>query len=518
MPATPPIQLCFSGFEGAKRQRLCRPSGNPLGLNPAGVLPFRMRAHRRRWRLWRAFGVAGGPRCCPEPLRQPNQCLPPHPSSFVFSGFEGAKRQRLCRPSGNPLGMNPAGVLPFRHRRRWRLWRAFGVAGAPRCCPEPLRQPNQCLPPHPSSFVFSGFEGAKRQRLCRPSGNPLGLNPAGVLPFRMRAHRRRWRLWRAFGVAGAPRCCPEPLRQPNQCLPPHPSSFVFSGFEGAKRQRLCQPSGNPLGLNPAGVLPFRTRAHRRRWRLWRAFGVAGGPRCCPEPLRQPNQCLPPHPSSFVFSGFEGAKRQRLCRPSGNPLGLNPAGVLPFRMRAHRRRWRLWRAFGVAGAPRCCPEPLRQPNQCLPPHPSSFVFSGSEGAKRQRLCRPSGNPLGMNPAGVLPFRMRAHRRRWRLWRAFGVAGAPRCCPEPLRQPNQCLPPHPSSFVFSGFEGAKRQRLSTKWEPVGPESCWGSAVSHACSPATLAAVTCLWSGWWPTVLPRAVTSTQPMPATPPIQLCF
>ena len=293
------------------------------------------------------------------------------------------------------------------HRRRWRLWRAFGVAGAPRCCPEPLRQPNQCLPPHPSSFVFSGFEGAKRQRLCRPSGNPLGLNPAGVLPFRMRAHRRRWRLWRAFGVAGGPRCCPEPLRQPNQCLPPHPSSFVFSGFEGAKRQRLCRPSGNPLGLNPAGVLPFRMRAHRRRWRLWRAFGVAGGPRCCPEPLRQPNQCLPPHPSSFVFSGFEGAKRQRLCRPSGNPLGMNPAGVLLFRMRAHRRRWRLRRAFGVAGAPRCCPEPLRQPNQCLPPHPSSFVFSGFEGAKRQRLCRPSGNPLGLNPAGVLPFRMRAH---------------------------------------------------------------------------------------------------------------
>ena len=39
---------------------------------------------------------------------------------------------------------------------------------------------------------------------------------------------------------------------------------------------------------------------------------------------------------------------------------------------------------------------------------------------------------------------------------------------------------------------------------------AAVSHACSPATLAAVTCLWSGWCPTMLPRAVTSTQPMPA--------
>ena len=52
------------------------------------------------------------------------------------------------------------------------------------------------------------------------------------------------------------------------------------------------------------------------------------------------QSFQPHPSAFAFSGFEGAKRHRLCRPSGNPLGLNPAGVLLFRMRAPRRRWRL----------------------------------------------------------------------------------------------------------------------------------------------------------------------------------
>ena len=60
------------------------------------------------------------------------------------------------------------------------------------------------------------------------------------------------------------------------------------------------------------------------------------------------QSFQPHPSTFAFSGFEGAKRHRLCRPSGTPLGLNPAGVLPFRMRAHRRR---------------------QPNQCLPKLPA-----------------------------------------------------------------------------------------------------------------------------------------------------
>ena len=94
---------------------------------------------------------------------------------------------------------------------------------------------------------------------------------------------------------------------------------------------------------PAGVLPFRMRL----------TGDAGG---CDVPLEwlvphtaaqgryvnPTNACqsFQPHPSTFAFSGFEGAKRHRLCRPSGNPLGLNPAGVLLFRMRAHRRRWGL----------------------------------------------------------------------------------------------------------------------------------------------------------------------------------
>ena len=50
-----------------------------------------------------------------------------HPSTFAFRGFEGAKRQRLCRPSGNPVGVNLAGVSPL-------------------CCSGPLRPPNQCLP------------------------------------------------------------------------------------------------------------------------------------------------------------------------------------------------------------------------------------------------------------------------------------------------------------------------------------------------------------------------------------
>ena len=191
--------------------------------------------------------------------------------------------------------------------------------------------------------------------------------------------------------------------------------------------------------------------------------MAGAPRCCPWPLRQPNQCLPNacqsfqlHPSAFAFSGFEGAKRHRLCRPSGNPLGLNPADV-PLE----------WLVPHDAAQGRY----VNPTNACqsFQPHPSTFAFSGFEGAKRHRLCRPSGNPLlGFCCFGRVPTRWKMH---------------------PGRREEVSAPP---TQAFIGHH------------PVH------AAVSHACSPATLAAVTCLWSGWCHTMLPRAVTSTQPMPA--------
>ena len=174
-----------------------------------------------------------------------------------------------------------------------------------------------------------------------------------------------------------------------QSFQPHPSAFnAFSGFEGAKWHRLCRPSGNPLGLNPAGVLLFRMRAHQMEnapWKAGRSVGTshpivhrpppraccrfarvlpgdAGG---CDVPLEwlvphdaaqgryvnPTNACqsFQPHPSTFAFSGFEGAKRHRLCRPSGNPLGLNPAGVLPFRMRAHQMENAPWKAGRSVGS-------------------------------------------------------------------------------------------------------------------------------------------------------------------------
>ena len=139
-----------------------------------------------------------------------------------------------------------------------------------------------------------------------------------------------------------------------------------------------------------------------------------------------------------------------------------------------------------------------------PHPSTF-------AKRHRLCRPSGNPLGLNPAGVLLFRMRAHQMEnapWKAGRSVGTSHPsvhrppPRACcrfarvlpgdaggcdvplewlvPHDAAQgryvnpTNACqsFQPHPSTFAFSG----SADQVAT----VGAESCWGSAVSDACPP--------------------------------------
>ena len=59
-------------------------------------------------------------------------------------------------------------------------------------------------------------------------------------------------------------------------------------------------------------------------------------------------------------------------------------------------------------------------------------------------------------------------------------AQRCCPGLHK--GQSFQPHLPPLLldaFTGFEGAQMAAaLQTTWPPVGPESCWGSAVSHAC----------------------------------------
>ena len=185
----------------------------------------------------------------------------------------------------------------------------------------------------PSTFAFSRCEGAKRQRLCRPSGNPAGVNLAGVSLFRMRAHGWRWGLWRAFGTADAARCCSGPLRSPNQCL------LLAKAPCFTRPPLLLGGSKVPNGSGSADLV-----ATRWAWILlgFPCFGCvltgdAGG---CDVPLERQM----PH----------GAAQGRYVRPTN-------ACCLP----KHRWRWGLWRAFGMADAARFCSGPLRPPNQCLP---------------------------------------------------------------------------------------------------------------------------------------------------------
>ena len=80
----------------------------------------------------------------------------------------------------DPFGLNLAGFCRLGYVLTGTMVPVDAWASAQWCC--------QAFAA-PSIFAFSGFEGAKRHRLCRPNGNPFGLNLAGVLPFRLRAHR-----------------------------------------------------------------------------------------------------------------------------------------------------------------------------------------------------------------------------------------------------------------------------------------------------------------------------------------
>ena len=76
-----------------------------------------------------------------------------------------------------------------------------------------------------------------------------------------------------------------------------------------------------LGMNLAGV---RNRA-------------LGGVSAAASPTVLDGKASIPHPSIslqlFAFSWFEGAERPPVLKPIRRPLGMNLAGVLPFRIRA-----------------------------------------------------------------------------------------------------------------------------------------------------------------------------------------
>ena len=141
-----------------------------LSSNLAGVLPFRNRA-------------LGGVSAAESPTVLDGKASIPHPSISlqlfaIISWFEGAERPPVLKPMRHRLGMNLAGVRN----------RALGGVSA---AASPTVLDGKASIPHPSIslqlFAFSWFEGAERPPVLKPIRRPLGMNLAGVLPFRIRA-------------------------------------------------------------------------------------------------------------------------------------------------------------------------------------------------------------------------------------------------------------------------------------------------------------------------------------------
>ena len=178
-----------------------------LSSNLAGVLPFRNRA-------------LGGVSAAESPTVLDGKASIPHPSIslqlFAFSWFEGAER-------------------PIYAIVQARLRHVCGLrAGA-------------------LFFFLGGSKGAVLDPLFFAVPDSLGpsevfLNLAGVRN-------------RALGGVSA---AASPTVLDGKASIPHPSIslqlFAFSWFEGAERPPVLKPIRRPLGMNLAGVLPFRNRA------------------------------------------------------------------------------------------------------------------------------------------------------------------------------------------------------------------------------------------------------------------
>ena len=78
----------------------------------------------------------------------------------AFSGFKGAQTRSALQTKRPPIGPESCRGSAVSH-------------GLPSANTSPL------------SRFLAGSKVPKRDRLCRPNGHPLGLNPAGALPFRM---------------------------------------------------------------------------------------------------------------------------------------------------------------------------------------------------------------------------------------------------------------------------------------------------------------------------------------------
>ena len=233
----------------------------------------------------------------------------------------------------------------------------------------------------------------------------------------------------------------------------HRYLHAFGGFEGVFGPLSAATIGHPLGWNPAfcafafRVLPFESVSSRpdgsfscrfcgfqegafsmASYRSLRGSKGTLGPRravclwrvglesCWGSAVS--HACPPPVPP--CFSGFEGVFGHLVCSHIGHPLGWNPAGALPFRMCAHHliptlsKDFQYLHAFsgfeGAVWAPVCRLESMGLCRvACVPTTGTSMLLAVSKVLFGHLVCSHIGHPLGWNPAGALPFRMRAHHR-------------------------------------------------------------------------------------------------------------
>ena len=164
---------------------------------------------------------------------------------------------------------------------------------------------------------------------------------------------------------------------------------------------------------------------------------------------------------FVFCGFEDAVSALSLWTNWQRLGLESGWGYPVCL-GLESGW----GYRVS-------EPCYRAHS-FSPHGFALFFAVSKMLFRHHVSGRISRPLGLNPAGVLPFRNHAPQSLLRTW-LIAVSNLSIYC---FALPWFC-------FAFSGFEDAvSAPRLWRNWPSLGLESCWGSAVSQPCPTEPLA----------------------------------
>ena len=284
------------------------------------------------------------------------------------------------------------------------------------------------------------------------SSGGLGWNPAGALPFRMRAHHRYL--------------------------------HAFSGFEGVFGHLVCSHIGHPLGWNPAGALPFRVRASMLLAVSKACLGTSSA-----ATLATPwagtllglcrFACVPTIGTSMLL-----AVSKVLFGSSAATLATPWAGILLGLCR-------------FACVPTTCTSMLLAVSKVLFGHlvcshnSSPLGLEACWGSAVSHACPPpvylhafSGFEGAVWAPRLQPFRMCAHHLYLHAFNGFeGAVWAPVCRLESMGLCRfACVPTIGTSMLLavSKVLFGHLVDLQPPWRAFGLKSCWGSAVSHACPP--------------------------------------